>query len=154
MHLFLIIEDSGYDPKKAIMVTKKMINRDKVFCFAGNMGSPTAGASLPIIVRKKIPHLFPLTAASLFFEPFNRYSFAIFVPYYSNARALAKYFVGTKKYNRFGTMYQDDEMGAIMLKGVKDQLAEFNLKLTAGESYKRGATDFSSQIHDFIDYRK
>ena len=43
-------------------------------------------------------------------------------------------------------MYQDDEMGAIMLKGVKDQLAEFNLKLTAGESYKRGATDFSSQI--------
>ncbi|MGQ9654683.1 MAG: ABC transporter substrate-binding protein, partial [Thermodesulfobacteriota bacterium] len=37
-----VIEDSAYDPKKAIMVTNKMINMDKVFCFIGNMGSPTA----------------------------------------------------------------------------------------------------------------
>jgi ABC-type branched-subunit amino acid transport system substrate-binding protein len=43
-------------------------------------------------------------------------------------------------------MYQDDEMGAIMKKGVEDQLAVYNMKLSAAESYKRGATDFSSQI--------
>jgi ABC-type branched-subunit amino acid transport system substrate-binding protein len=142
----LVVEDSGYDPKKAIMVTNKMIQKDKVFCFIGNMGSPTAGASLPIIIKKKIPHLFPLTAASIFFEPFNRYKFALFVPYYSNARAAIKYFVETKKYKRIGMMYQDDEMGAIMKKGVVDGLAAYNLKLVAAESYKRGATDFSSQI--------
>ena len=63
----LVIEDSAYDPKKAIMVTNKMINLDKVFAFVGNMGSPTAGATKPIISRKKIPQMFPLTAASLFF---------------------------------------------------------------------------------------
>ncbi len=43
-------------------------------------------------------------------------------------------------------MYQDDEMGAIMKKGVEDQLAVHKLPLVAAESYKRGATDFSSQI--------
>ena len=43
-------------------------------------------------------------------------------------------------------MYQDDEMGAIMKKGVEDQLATYNMKMAAAESYKRGATDFSSQI--------
>jgi ABC-type branched-subunit amino acid transport system substrate-binding protein len=59
----MIIEDSAYDPKKAIMVTNKMISRDKVFAFIGNMGSPTAGATKPIISRKKIPQMFPLTAA-------------------------------------------------------------------------------------------
>ncbi|MBW2180169.1 MAG: ABC transporter substrate-binding protein, partial [Deltaproteobacteria bacterium] len=142
----LIVEDNAYDPKKAIMVTNKMIEKDKVFCFIGNMGSPTAGASKPIISKKKIPQMMPLTAASLFFEPYDRYSFGGFVPYYDQARALTKYFVEKKGKKMVGIMYQDDEMGAIMLKGVKDQLAEMDMELTAAESYKRGATDFSTQI--------
>ena len=142
----LVIEDNAYDPKKAIMVTNKMINRDKVFMFIGNMGSPTAGATKPIISRKKIPQMFPLTAASLFFKPYDRYSFGGWVPYYDQARILVKYFVKEKRYQRIGLMYQDDEMGAIMKKGVVDQLATYKMKLAAAESYKRGATDFSSQI--------
>lgn len=142
----LVIEDNAYDPKKAIMVTNKMINQDKVFAFIGNMGSPTALATKPIISGKKIPQMFPLTAASGFYEPYDRYSFAGFVPYYDQARCLIKYFVEEKKYKKIGLLYQDDEMGAIMLKGVKDQLAIFNMTLTAAESYKRGATEFSSQI--------
>jgi branched-chain amino acid transport system substrate-binding protein len=144
--LRLVIEDNGYDPKKAIMVTNKMIERDHVFAFVGNMGSPTAGATKPIISAKKIPQMFPLTAASLFFEPYDRYSFGGWVPYYDQARCLVKYFVEKKGYKKIGLMYQDDEMGAIMKKGVEDQLAVHKLPLVAAESYKRGATDFSSQI--------
>lgn len=142
----LVIEDNAYDPKKAIMVTNKMITRDKVFCFIGNMGSPTAGATKPIISRKKIPQMFPLSAASLFFDPYDRYSFGGWVPYYDQARILVKYFVEKKGYKKIGLLYQDDEMGAIMKKGVTDELKAEGLKLTAAESYKRGATEFSSQI--------
>ena len=142
----MVIEDSAYDPKKAIMVTNKMISRDKVFAFVGNMGSPTAGATKPIISRKKIPQMMPLTAASLFFEPYDRYSFGGYTPYYDQARCVVRYFVKEKGYKRIGIMYQDDEMGAIMLKGVKDQLAMYKMDLASAESYKRGATEFSSQI--------
>ena len=142
----LVIEDSGYDPKKAIMATNKMMNLDKVFCFLGNLGSPTAGATMPMIIEKKIPHLFPITPATIFFEPFDRYKFALFVPYYSQARAAVKYFVETKKYNRIGILYQDDEMGSIIYEGVKDQMAGYKMEAAAAESYKRGATEFSSQI--------
>jgi len=142
----LVIEDSAYDPKKAIMATNKMINLDKVFCFIGNMGSPTALATKPIISAKKIPQMFPLTAASGFFEPHDRYSFGGFTPYYDQARCIVKYFTEIKGYNRIGLMYQDDEMGAIMKKGVEDQLAVYKLQMVGAESYKRGATEFSSQI--------
>ena len=92
----LVVEDSAYNPAQAIMVTNKMINRDKVFMFIGNMGSPTAGATKPIISRKKIPQMMPLTAASLFFDPYDRYSFGGFTPYYDQARILTKYFVEKK----------------------------------------------------------
>lgn len=141
----LVIEDNAYDPKKAILVTQKMIEKDHVFAFVGNMGSPTAGASKPLISAKKIPQMFPLTAASLFFDPLDRYSFGGFTPYYDQARCVVKFFHEKGK-QKFGLMYQDDEMGAIMKKGVEDQLAVYKLKLTAAESYKRGATEFSSQI--------
>ncbi|MBI5604139.1 MAG: ABC transporter substrate-binding protein [Deltaproteobacteria bacterium] len=142
----LVIEDNAYDPKKAIMVTNKMISRDHVFAFVGNMGSPTAGASKPIISGKKIPQMFPLTAASLFFDPYDRYSFGGWVPYYDQARCAIKYFVEKKGYTKIGLLYQDDEMGAIMKKGMEDQLAVHKLKPIAEESYKRGDTVFSTQI--------
>jgi len=126
-------------------VTQKMIDSDKVFAFVGNMGSPTAGATKPLISAKKIPQMFPLTSASLFFDPFDRYSFLGGTPYYDQTRCAVKYFYDQGK-RKFGIMYQDDEMGAIMKKGAEDQLAEYNLKLAAAESYKRGATEFSSQV--------
>ncbi len=142
----MVIEDNAYNPAQAITVTNKMINKDKVFMFIGNMGSPTAGATKPIISKKKIPQSHPLTAASLFYDPYDRYSFGGWVPYYDQARILTKYFVEEKGRTRIGIMYQDDEMGAIMKKGVEDQLDQLGMSLTAAESYKRGATVFSTQM--------
>ncbi len=39
--LKLIIEDSAYDPKKAVLASQKMIEKDKVFAMIGGMGSAT-----------------------------------------------------------------------------------------------------------------
>jgi ABC-type branched-subunit amino acid transport system substrate-binding protein len=110
------------------------------------MGSPTAGATKPLISGKKIPQMFPLTAASLFYDPYDRYSFLGFTPYYDQARILTRYFVEEKGKKKIGIMYQDDEMGSVMLAGVTDQLEAMGMELTAKESYKRGATVFSTQI--------
>jgi len=147
-NLEFVFEDDGWDPKKAIMVTNKMINRDKVFAFVCNMGSATALATKPIISRKKIPQLFPVSAATGFFDPFDRYCFAGFTPYYDQARALVKYFVENMglKDKRFGYMYQDDEMGHIMKQGVEDQLKVYNINLVESVSYKRGAIELTSQV--------
>ncbi len=142
----MVVEDSAYDPKQAITVTNKMINKDKIFMFIANMGSPTALATKPIISGKKIPQMFPLTAATGFFKPHDRYSFGGGVPYYDQARVATKYFVKEKGKKRIGILYQDDDMGSIMKKGVVDQLAEYGMELTAQESYKRGATVFSTQM--------
>src|SRR6195952_2948667 len=37
--LKLILEDNGYDPKKAVLATQKMLERDHVFAMIGGMGS-------------------------------------------------------------------------------------------------------------------
>src|SRR4029078_9082798 len=41
----MILEDSGYDPKRAVLASQKMVERDKVFAMVGPMASPTAPSS-------------------------------------------------------------------------------------------------------------
>lgn len=142
----LIIEDSGYDPKKAVLVTQKMLAQDRIFAMVGAMGSPTAAATMPLVLKAGLPHLFPITPAEMFFEPFHKLKFAFFSPYYDDIRTGVKYVVQTRGKKKVGILYQDDDFGANILKGVKDQLAAMNLPLVSTTSYKRGATDFSSQI--------
>ena len=141
-----IFEDNGYDPKKAIMATNKLISRDKVFMFFQNQGSVCAAATKPIISAKKIPQFFPSAANRVLYDPYDRYCMMGWTPYQDETRASTEYFITKKKYTKFGSLYQDDEMGVSMHNGVVDQLAVHNMKPVAVENYKRGATDFSTQV--------
>ncbi len=46
--------NDSYTPAKTVEETKKLIG-EGVFIFAGNMGTPTAKVSLPLLAEKKIP---------------------------------------------------------------------------------------------------
>mgnify|MGYP002715427759 FL=1 len=35
----MILEDNGYDPKKGVLASQKMVERDKIFAMIGSMGS-------------------------------------------------------------------------------------------------------------------
>ena len=142
----LVVEDSGYDPKKAVLATQKMLTRDEIFMMAGAMGTPTVLASMPLVLRKRLPHVFPLTAAKQMYEPFNKYKFAMVPPYYHGMRASTKWMVEEKSKKRVCILYQDDEFGLNAYRGVVDQLKAMNMELVAETTYKRGATDYSSQI--------
>jgi ABC-type branched-subunit amino acid transport system substrate-binding protein len=144
--LKLVVEDSGYDPKKAVLATQKLLSRDEIFVMAGAMGTPTVLASMPLVLRQGLPHVFPLTAAQQMYEPFDKLKFALFPPYYHGMRASTKWMIETKGKKRVCILYQDDEFGLNSYRGVVDQLEAMNMELVAETTYKRGATDYSSQI--------
>ncbi len=142
----LVIEDMAYDPKKAVLATQKLLTRDKIFAMVGSMGTPTSAATMPMVLKKGLPHLFPITPAEMFSKPYHKLKFAYFAPYYDDVRTSLNYLIPKLGKKRIGIMYQDDEFGANILRGTKDQLAAMGLPLVSVTSYKRGATDFSSQI--------
>src|SRR5437879_5748580 len=61
--LRLVVEDHGYDPKKAVLAAQKLVQQDKIFASLGSIGTATAMASMPIYLDAKVAHLFPLSAA-------------------------------------------------------------------------------------------
>src|SRR5947208_5977017 len=87
----LIIEDSGYDPKRAVLATQKLIEKDQVFSMVGPMGSPTVLAAQDIVLDAGVTQLFPLTAAQFTFKfdpakPQERLKFNNLLPYVESAR--------------------------------------------------------------------
>ena len=66
--LKMILEDSGYDPKRAVLASQKMIEKDKIFAMVGPMGSPTVLAAQDILFDAGVLQLFPLTAAEFTFK--------------------------------------------------------------------------------------
>ncbi|HMN71395.1 MAG TPA: ABC transporter substrate-binding protein [Rhodoblastus sp.] len=146
-----ILEDDAYDPKKAVLATQKLIELDKVFSIVSPMGSATTLAPLPIVQAAGITNLFSITAAEFTYamdpkKPEDRLKFNIFSPYYDQARVGIKYLVETKKPKKSCIIYQDDEMGKNFTDAFKDQLKAMNVPEGTMVSFKRGATDFSSQV--------
>ena len=147
----LIVEDSGYDPKKAVLATQKMIERDKIFSLVGALGSPTVMAGQDTVLEAGVTQLFPGTAAEFTYKfdpakPQERLKFNNLLPYVESTRAAMKYMVETFKPQKPCIMYQDDEYGKNVLDGFEKQLEAMKLKPVTITSYKRGASDFSSQI--------
>ena len=144
--LKLVVEDHGYDPKKAVLATQKLVQKDKIFAMVGTIGTPTALPSMPILFDKNIPHLFPLTAAREMYEPLHKLKYSFAATYFDQMRSGVKYLVKAKNSKKVCTLYQDDDFGAEVMRGAEAGLKEINMPLAEKTTYKRGATDFSSQI--------
>ena len=144
--LKLVIEDHGYDPKKAVLATQKLVQKDKIFAMLGTIGTPTALPSMPILFEKNVPHLFPLTAAREMYEPLHRLKYSFAATYFDQMRAATKYIVKAKGYKKVCTLYQDDDFGLEVMRGAEAGLKEVGQALAEKTTYKRGATEFSSQV--------
>src|SRR5712675_3220603 len=149
--LRLVIEDSGYDPKRAVLATQKMVEHDKIFAMVGPMGSPTVLAAQDILLDAGVLQLFPLTAAEFTFKfdpakPQERLKFNNLLPYVESTRAALKYMMELKNFKKPCIMHQDDEYGKNVLDGFNQQLEVMKIQPASITSYKRGASDFSAQV--------
>jgi branched-chain amino acid transport system substrate-binding protein len=149
--LKMILEDNGYDPKRAVLASQKMIERDKIFAMIGPMGSPTVLAAQDILFDAGVLQLFPLTAAEFTFrfdpaKPQERLKFNNILPYVESTRAALKYMMEAKNFKKPCLMHQDDEYGKSVLDGFTQQLDALKVPAASVTSYKRGASDFSAQV--------
>ena len=144
--LRLIAEDSAYDPKKAVAAAQKLVNQDKVFAVLGHIGTAHNNAAMPIQFEKNVINFMPLTAARQMFDPPHRLKFALLAPYYDGVDAAVTHLVKTQKLKTPCIIYQDDDFGLEILQGAETALKRLSLPLVEKTTYKRGATDFSSQV--------
>lgn len=142
----LLVEDSGYDPKKAVLAAQKLVNQDKIFIMAGHIGTAQNNAAMPVQFDKNVINFFPVTAAREMYEPFHRLKYSFAATYYDQMRMTLPKLVKDKGAKKVCIIYQDDEFGLEVLRGGEAALKTMHMDYTEKTSFKRGATDFSSQV--------
>ena len=142
----LLVEDSGYDPKKAVLAAQKLVNQDKIFIMAGHLGTAQNLASMPVQFEKNVVNFMPITAAREMYEPFHKLKYSFAATYYDQVRIALPRMVKDKSAKKVCTIYQDDEFGLEVVRGAEAALKTISMDLAEKTSYKRGATDFSSQV--------
>ena len=142
----LLIEDSAYDPKKAVLAAQKLVNQDKIFAMVAHIGTATNNAAMPVQFEKNVINFFPVTAAREMTEPPHKLKLAGGSSYYDQMRVAVPKLVKDKGVKKVCTIYQDDEFGLEVFRGAEAGLKALNMDFTEKTTYKRGATDFSSQV--------
>lgn len=137
--LELLSVDDGYEPKKSIDATKKLIEEDKVFALVGPVGTPTSAATQPIAAQNNVPFIGPFTGAEFLraAEPFQANVVNVRGSYFQETEAMVERLVKDRGVSRIAIFYQDDAFGRAGLAGVQKAMAKRNMTLAAEGTFER-----------------
>src|SRR5436309_4079350 len=131
----LISLDDGYSPPKTVEQVRKLIEQDEVLALFQTLGTPSNSAIHKYVNAKKIPHLLLATGATKWADPKN-YPWTLgFNPsYQAEGQIYAKYLLKNKPNAKIAILYQNDDYGKDLLKGVKDGLGAAAAKMIVAEA--------------------
>jgi len=101
---------------------------------------------MPVQFDKNVVNFLPITAAREMYEPLHKLKYSFAATYYDQMRITLPKLVREKGAKKVCINYQDDDFGLEVLRGAEAGLKSMNMELAEKTSYKRGATDFSSQV--------
>jgi branched-chain amino acid transport system substrate-binding protein len=115
--------DDNYNPAKAVEQARKLVESDEVLFIASALGTPSNSAIELYMNAKKVPQLFVATGATKFGD-YKEFPWTMgWQPsYQSEGRIYAAYLLKEKPGAKIAVMYQNDDFGKDLLKGLKDGL--------------------------------
>jgi branched-chain amino acid transport system substrate-binding protein len=96
--LRLVTADDGYEPTRTADVMKSLYDKDQVFGFIGNVGTPTAAVALPFALDHRALFFGAFTGAGLLRrDPPDRYVFNYRASYAEETSAVVHYLVKVRR---------------------------------------------------------
>lgn len=143
-----ITYDDQYAPPKTIEVTRRLVEQDEVLALSGNVGTGPNLAIQRYLNSKKVPHLMISVGTEKFNDP-KTYPWTVpFNPSYEGEGQLfAQNILKTKPDAKIAVLYQNDDFGKDLLKGLKKGLGDKAKTMVVGEaSYETSDPSVDSQI--------
>ncbi|MHC4872680.1 MAG: ABC transporter substrate-binding protein [Planctomycetota bacterium] len=137
--------DDGYEPAKAISNVTQFIEKDKVFCLIGEVGTPTSKAVVPMTEKAKVPFFGPFTGAGFLRDP-EKMIINVRGSYDQEMERLAQYLVDKKGLKKIACLYQNDGYGQVGLSGITKALKKRGLELCATGTYERNTVAVKSGV--------
>ena len=144
----LISLDDGYSPPKTVEQVRKLVEQDEVLALFQTLGTPTNSAIHKYVNAKKVPHLFLATGATKWGDPKDYpWTMGFNLSYQSEGHIYAQYLLKNKPNAKIAVLYQNDDYGKDVLKGVKDGLGDKAKSMIISEAtYEVTDATIDSQI--------
>ena len=131
----LISLDDGYSPPKTVEQVRRLVEQDEVLALFQTLGTPPNSAIHKYVNGKKVPHLLLATGATKWGDPKNfPWTIGFNLSYQSEGEIYAKWLMKNKPAAKIAILYQNDDYGKDVLKGVKDGLGAAGAKMIVKEA--------------------
>jgi branched-chain amino acid transport system substrate-binding protein len=150
--LKLIPADDGFEPTRTLDAMKTLWDKEQVFGFIGNLGTPTAAVAVPFALERRALFFGPLTGASIVrHDPPDRYVFNYRPSYTEEADAAVRYLVKIRKLQprQIAVFAQNDSYGDSGFAGVAKAFRTlgFNDAAILRLNYTRNTIDVDEAVN-------
>lgn len=135
--------DDGFDPKRAVENSRKLLDEHKVFMLFNSTGTAQTAAVLPMLKETKTILFGPVTGASALRDTVNPHVFHVRAGYANESTRILSQLkqIGV---TRVAFFYQDDGLGKALLAEVRKSSAAENLPLAVEVKVDPAAPDFAA----------
>jgi ABC-type branched-subunit amino acid transport system substrate-binding protein len=149
--LRLLAADDGYEPSRTLDAMKTLWDKDQVFGFVGNVGTPTAAVAVPFALERRALFFGAFTGANILRnDPPDRYVFNYRASYAEETDAVVHYLIKIKKLQprQIAVFAQQDAYGDAGFAGVAKAFRTLGINdgsiLRLG--YKRNTVDVDDAV--------
>jgi len=134
--------DDGFDVKRAVENTRKLIDEQGVFMIYNNTGTAQTGAILPLVEESRTIIFGPVTGATVFRNKVNPHLFHVRASYADEARRIVSHLQETG-ISRVTVVYQDDGLGKTLLAELQQAAAAAKIGFNAEVKLDPKAPDYA-----------
>src|SRR5579871_5456452 len=149
--LRLIAADDGYEPSHTLEAMKQLYEKDQVFGFIGNVGTPTAAVAIPYALEHRALFFGAFTGSNLLRnDPPDRYVFNYRASYAEETDAVVHYLLKLRRIppRQIAVFAQQDAYGDAGFAGVAKAFRTlgFNDASILRMNYKRNTVDVDDAV--------
>jgi branched-chain amino acid transport system substrate-binding protein len=142
------VGDDKNDPREGASIAQRFVDNEKILAMIGPVTSTVALAGAPILNKNGLVQV-AIGATAPAYSQAGPYSFRVVPTDSFQGRYIAKWATNQRKWNRYATIYVNDDYGWGLNEVFTVALKELGLSekaLVASEAYLPNDTDFSVQL--------
>jgi branched-chain amino acid transport system substrate-binding protein len=143
----LVSLDDGYSPPKAMEQARKLVEEEQVLAMFNPLGTANNTAMQKYLNQKKVPHLFVSSGATKWADPKNfPWTIGLNPSYQLEGRVFAQHILKNSPKGKIAVLYQNDDYGKDLLKGLRDGLGDKAKMIVKEATYEPSDPTIDSQI--------
>jgi branched-chain amino acid transport system substrate-binding protein len=140
--------DDAYNPAETVRKTRQLVQEDKVFAIFNSLGTEHNLAIRPYLNEIGVPQLFAATGATTMGRDHRQYPWTIaYQPTYVSEGAMyGAYIRRTRPNARVAILFQDDDYGKDLIRGLQRGLGPRASRIVAREGHAATDDNVQSQV--------